>query len=188
MRNVGIVVVIVGALVAYAVVRAQQRGQVASKHDKLAAASGCAKIKDFDASGANQHLQQGEPAPKYDSSPPTHGKHAGNTLKAGVQTEPLAEETASQRSVYQALHSMEHGAVVVWHKDLTEEELKAIEKEYENKEKVIVAPYPKLEGAKLALTSWGRLQTCKTADTKVIDSFIKRFRDSDKAPEAKAPL
>jgi hypothetical protein len=151
--------------------------------EQIASGAGCGKVENTGGSGGGQHLAEGETV-KYDTSPPTHGKHAPSTIPAGAYQEALSEEPIEQASIFKAVHSLEHGAVIVWHDKLPADDRREIEREYRNAEKVIVVPYPDLDGDDhVVLTAWGRMMTCEEASTKVVDGFIDLFRDARTAPE-----
>lgn len=95
------------------------------------------------------HLAVGESA-RYDSATPTSGRHAPSAPRCGITTSPLALELA--------VHALEHGVVVVWHRpDISEEDLTAL---YEIAGRfdshVIVSPNPGIDDPIVA-TAWNRL-------------------------------
>src|SRR3989338_1622844 len=56
------------------------------------------------------HVTREESHSPYNSNPPTSGPHIGNGVAGpGIKTKPVSDELV--------LHSMEHGAAVVWYKD-----------------------------------------------------------------------
>ncbi len=156
--------------------------------DKLARPAGCGDIQNTGDSGAGQHLGEGERT-TYDSLPPSHGEHSPTTLPAGVY-EALSDEPTEDATIYKAVHSLEHGAVIVWHKGLDEDELDDLTGAYETEEKVLVVDYPDLPGRgnKIGLTAWGRSVSCEEVSTDVIDAFIDRFRGARTAPEPNNPI
>jgi hypothetical protein len=184
-RNISIVVLIVAAIAALVVLRTLQANRNAKRASKIAASAGCSKVKTFHHEGS-QHLQAGE-STTYDSSPPVGGKHAPAPLAAGVYTEPFSTDPTSATSIFAAVHSLEHGAIIIWYKDLSDAEIKTIDAEFGKETKVLVAPYPQLKDAKIALTAWDRLQTCPKYDTKVVRTFISRHREKT-GPENSAQI
>jgi hypothetical protein len=78
-------------------------------------------------------------------------------------------------NIYQAVHSMEPGYVVVWYKGLSSQQVDSLG-QFGNDFKVIVASYPQLPTGTVGLTAWGRLQTCQKANTAQIAQFIKLYR------------
>jgi hypothetical protein len=174
-----VIVVIVGAFVA----RSYVNGREVRAFNKLASANGCGNLQVTGGSGSGEHLAEGDTT-EYDTSPPTHGAHSQVTQNAGVYDEPLSTDGAAENSIYKAVHSLEHGAVIIWHDGLEEDGLSDLEDEYRNQNKVIVAPYSQLSGdTHVALTSWGRLVECEEVSTRVIDEFNEMFNSKRPAPE-----
>ncbi len=95
------------------------------------------------------HLAAGQSG-SYPSATPTSGRHAPSAPRCGVTTSPLALELA--------VHALEHGVVVVWHRpDISEADLTAL---YEVAGRfdshLIVSPNPGIEDPIVA-TAWNRL-------------------------------
>ncbi len=175
-----VVVVIVGAFVARSIVN----GREVRAFNSAAEANGCGTLQTTSDSGGNEHPQN-VGAIEYDQSPPTHGAHDGSgTVRAGVYDEPLAEDAGAENSIYKAVHSLEHGGIIIWHDGLEDDELEDLKREYRNESKVIVAPYPQLEGGThVVLTSWARFVECENPEPAVIDRYIELFRSKRPAPE-----
>ena len=109
------------------------------------------------------------PLSTYPSVPPASGPHNEITWGAGVYDSPPPIE--------RVLHSLEHGAAVVWYApDASGEELDRIREFYADgvpASRVIVAPYDYPEqgaagslpgGNEMALVSWHRVQTCASVN------------------------
>lgn len=176
-RNLAVLTVVVLLVAGFVVYRSSANKAKTKKFDAVMASAGCTKVETTSAPENRGHLQPGETV-RYPTSPPTVGKHSPSPLTAGVYQEPLSDDVNAQSpTVYQAVHSLEHGYVVVWHKGLTDAQLSAIEKAFGTERKVIVAPYPSLDKGTVALTSWERLTTCQKPETKAIQAFIDRFRE-----------
>jgi hypothetical protein len=174
-----VIVVIVGAFVA----RSYVNGREVRAFNKLASANGCGTLQVTGGSGSGQHLADGEKT-EYDTTPPTHGEHSQATQRAGVYDEPLSADPGAENTIYKAVHSLEHGAVIIWHDGLKKKAQGDLEDEYRNQNKVIVAPYSQLRGdTHVALTSWGRLVECEKVSTRVIDEFNELFNSKRPAPE-----
>ena len=126
-------------------------------------------------SQGSTHVALGQDHPAYNSNPPTSGWHSGTgTAGPGIKDQLVSDELI--------LHSMEHGAVVVWYKDdLSESEVERIKKTF-NKAfgKKIMLPHKNLD-VPVALTSWGRLLTLQSVDETTIKEFIET--NNDRAPE-----
>ena len=156
-----------------------------------------------DASGA-------PPLSSYPTTPPTSGPHAPippGPLPGGVYDSLTLDE------VYRVIHSLEHGATVVWYSPSapTErvDEVRAffdrrLQDAAVGQDRVIVAPYDfpgdpaglLPEGRQMALVAWHRLQLCDRVDLAVAYAFTSQYsappvsgRDyQGEAPEAGAAL
>jgi hypothetical protein len=175
-----------------------------------AVAAGCGPIttvEPFPGGRDRAHVVSGErPAPpalnEYPSVPPTSGPHATRTLPAGDYGQPP--------DIGQAIHSMEHAAVVVWFdpssassKELRE--LRGFFRRPDQSNHVIVAPYDYPQegvagrlpdGAAMVLTAWHRIRLCDLPSLPVAYDFVHRFRFNlyrwgayeGEAPERFAPI
>lgn len=127
--------------------------------------------------GAN-HVPEGTKE-DYNSNPPTSGPHYANSQPAGIYDKPVPDGNL--------IHSMEHGAVILWYKpDLPASDsakLKSIFNDASASKKIIV-PRDSLD-VPVALTSWGRLLKLQTIDENQIKTFMET--NEDRGPE-KAPL
>lgn len=127
----------------------------------------------------SQHVKEGEAHEPYNSNPPTSGPHIGNNVAgAGIKTEPVADELV--------LHSLEHGAAVVWYRDdLSENDVNRIKSAFQKASgKKIMLPRANLD-VPVALTSWGYLLKLESIDEEKIIEFIET--NNDRAPES-API
>jgi Protein of unknown function (DUF3105) len=135
------------------------------------------KVKELPRSPHYQTLTPKTP-PKWDSFPPTSGRHYVSPLVFGQYDQPVLE--------IQAVHNLEHGAVIVQYGDKvsarTADKITAWYREDPNA--VVVAPLPKL-GDKIALTAWTKWAECSKFDEKAFNAFRKAFRY--KAPEKFPP-
>jgi hypothetical protein len=109
------------------------------------------------------------PPPKWNSFPPTSGRHYVNPLTFNLYTEPVPE--------IQLVHNLEHGAVILQYGDkVSAAQVQQITSWYQSDANgVIVAPLPKL-GAKVALTAWTDWTECNGFDEKAANAFRKAFR------------
>ena len=124
------------------------------------------------------HVARGKSHPEYNSNPPTSGPHWADVAGPGIKTKPVADELI--------LHSMEHGAVVVWYRDdLEKSDIEKITEAFTSSSgKKIMLPRKDLD-VPVALTSWGYLLKLETVDESIIKEFIET--NNDRAPE-KAPV
>ena len=131
------------------------------------------------------HIPEGTTV-EYSTNPPTTGPHYGNSQPAGIYDEPIPDGNL--------LHSMEHGAVILWYKEVKGSEetgglsgqdierLKQIFRSVPVSKKIMV-PRDNLD-VPVALTSWGRLLKLQTIDEAQIKTFMETNEDRglEKAP------
>lgn len=132
----------------------------------------------------------------YNSNPPSSGNHYNNPEPAGIYD--------SAPPGGNLVHSLEHGAVIMWYKPLTSpnqpneatnssklaglstqdiEQLKQIYNSASVSKKIMV-PRPSLD-VPIALSSWGRVLKLDKIDSNQIKAFMET--NEDRGPE-KAPL
>jgi len=218
-RNRRIAVVVVAALVAAFVAFAVSRPkpQPASVTKLLAAApaavgaAGCTTVQVVGAyqpeSLDRAHIgAQDGPATmpalsSYPSVPPTSGPHSATTLPAGVYSSPPA--------IDQALHSLEHGAAIIWYDpNASPAELSKIQSFFRDPavgSRVIVAPYDYPDqgdaghlpvGAGAAFVAWHHLDTCTQLSLPAAVDFAAHYgappigggKYLGDAPEPGAPI
>ncbi|MGZ5296608.1 MAG: DUF3105 domain-containing protein [Actinomycetota bacterium] len=121
----------------------------------------------------------------YATIPPASGPHDPTPLPAGIYDSPP--------DVYQVLHALEHGGVIVWYSPDADAakvaDLKAFYGQRQSdvsvgQDRVIVAPYDYPDqgdsgqlpaGAQLAVVSWHRLQTCSSVSLPVAFDFTSQY-------------
>jgi Protein of unknown function (DUF3105) len=168
-----------------------------------------ATTPDYDpADGDRAHIDPtaGPGLSTYPTTPPASGPHADNTpgpLPAGVYDSLTLEE------VYRAIHSLEHGASIVWYDPtapvgkvarLREFYDRRLQDAQVGQDRVIVAPYDVPgdaagilpEGRQMALVSWHRLRSCASVDLAVAFDFTSQYsfptaEDRDYAGDAPEP-
>ena len=123
-------------------------------------------------SGAGDH--SGRPANGYSTSPPTSGPHL-------PQAPPWGEQNGLSEPLQ--VHALEHGGVLVQYNCPTPcvelvRNLASITREYDRA--VILAPYSSMD-ARIALTSWGRIDLLDEFDRERIEEFVDKNRGH--APE-----
>ena len=120
------------------------------------------------------------PLSNYPSVPPTSGPHHAVTLGAGVYDE--------APSMGRVLHSLEHGAAVVWYAPGVDERrldrLRAFYGQSGVGDRVIVAPYDYPDqgeagrlpaGTEMALVAWHHLETCAELSPAAAFDFTARY-------------
>ena len=135
----------------------------------------------------HQHIGS-SPAPAlstYATIPPASGPHNPVPLPAGIYTSPP--------DVYRTIHSLEHGAVIIWYAPGTTgkalDELLAFYGQPQSdanigQAKIIVAPYDYPDqgtsgqlpaGVQMAVVAWHRLETCSAVNLAVAFDFSSQF-------------
>ena len=138
---------------------------------------------------------------QYPSRPPASGPHNSSPVSAGVYTDPPPIDGV--------IHSLEHGAAVVWYaKGTSGAALKELTSFFDDpsvQDHVIVAPYDYPEqgaagelpqGKLMTLVSWHHIEYCSQPNLAVAFDFVAHYRyptpkgesyDGD-APEAGAAI
>jgi hypothetical protein len=135
------------------------------------------------------HIPVGQPG-HYNTEPPTSGEHWSSTVPPapapwGIKDSFLPRE--------QTTHNLEHGGIVIAYNNLTPAEtdqLKSIVRTLMNGayRKIILEPFPTLQDAKIALTSWGWLLKLQNVDQIQIVQFTRaHYSDPNFAPEWNIP-
>ncbi len=127
---------------------------------------------------------------EYNTSPPTSGMHYDQPLPAGFYTEvDLAGLVYPEQH---AVHSMEHGYVVIWYNCAAYEgpceELTATLREIHESSpaKVVVMPWADM-AEPVVLTSWAWEQRFETVNISGIEQYIRENRSHPRAPEYTVP-
>ena len=124
-----------------------------------------------------QHVSRGASHSPYNSNPPTSGPHWIGVAGPGIKTKPTPDELV--------LHSMEHGAAVVWYReDLNKSEVDKIKEAFNNSSGKKIMLARKDLDVPVALTSWGYLLKLETVDEAIITEFIET--NNNRAPEKAA--
>ncbi len=123
----------------------------------------------------SSHLAAGEPA-TYSTPTPTSGRHAPSSARCGVLTEQLPPEFA--------IHTLEHGGVVIWYDPTLETDvvagLASIVDDFDDR--VIMSPNAGLDDP-VVVTSWRHLKAYEGADPEIAEFIdIYRFRAPENVP------
>jgi Protein of unknown function (DUF3105) len=154
--------------------------------ETAAAAAGC-ELEDVEASGNFDHTTDPSERVKYNSNPPTSGRHFAVPAEDGAySTAPSDEEL---------VHNLEHGRVIVWFKPTLPRDVRADLKALfdEDTYQMVLAPRSKMP-YQVAASAWngtpeptglGRLLTCNRTDAELWDA-LRTFRDEHRSngPEA----
>jgi len=157
-----------------------------------AAAAECTEVQttpDYDpVENDRSHITTGqiEPLSSYPTSPPASGPHADVPLPAGVY------DSLTQPQLYQAIHSLEHGATIIWYdpaapagpiERLTGFYDRRLQDGQVGQDRVIIAPYDfpgdpagiLPDGTRMAVVAWHRLRTCADVDLAVAFDFTSQY-------------
>jgi len=132
-----------------------------------------------EATGNGFHVKRGESHPPYTTNPPSSGPHWGDGVGgAGIHDKEVPDELL--------VHSLEHGAAILWYKsDLPQDQVEKLKNAFNDASgKKIMVPRKNLD-VPVALTSWGWILKLQTIDEAKIKEFIDT--NNDRAPE-KAPI
>lgn len=198
-RTIAIVVavIVVAGIAAFALTRPKSESVTSTRASSLlasakteAATAGCTDVQqiapyqpvDQDRAhiGADAGPTEMPALSTYPSVPPTSGPHSGTPLGAGVY--------ASPPPLDQLIHSLEHGAAIVWYDpSASGQALTDIQDFYRDPEvgsRVIVAPYDYPDqgaagslpaGTGMALVSWHHLETCTDVNLAAAFGFTARY-------------
>jgi len=114
----------------------------------------------------------------YNSNPPAAGSHYAKTAHGGMYDKAPADGNL--------VHSLEHGAVILWYREnLSKEDIEKLKKIFNDLPgKSIMTPRKSLD-VPVAVSSWGRVLKLQTIDEKQIKAFFET--NHDRAPE-QAPI
>jgi uncharacterized protein DUF3105 len=186
------------AAVVLLIVRASRPHELNAEESRLLAAApaaaqaaGCGKVETVEPydpeSQDRAHIgtpgapPTAPPLASYPSQPPASGPHNPTPLSAGQYADPPP--------VDQTLHSLEHGAVVIWYdpsalssKELTD--LQTFFNKPGERAKVIIAPYNypdqqtagKLPtGKQMVMVAWHRTEACTKVSLPVAFQFVDHY-------------
>jgi len=106
----------------------------------------------------------------YHSNPPTSGPHSPTDAAPGIYSEPVPKENL--------VHSMEHGAVIIWYNctdcdELVSQVRQVAEGYGGDGRNLVMTPYPGMEANTIALTAWSRLD--KFSVSEYSEDRLRRF-------------
>jgi len=128
----------------------------------------------------------GPPLSAYPTTPPASGPHADVPLPAGIY------DSLTLSELYRSIHSLEHGAAVIWYDptapaDKVAQLIEFYDRRLQDAEvgqdRVIVAPYDfpgdaagiLPDGTQMALVAWHGLRTCASVDLAVAFDFSSQY-------------
>lgn len=121
------------------------------------------------------HVEILPPGFKPNSTPRTSGPHSNQTIIYGAYSATVPE--------LDAVHNLEHGAVIIWYGPHVPQSTVDRINEYYNDDPngLIVSMYPQL-GDDIALVAWTRVARCPRFDENAANRFIDSF--GFKGPES----
>lgn len=118
---------------------------------------------------------------KYNSVPPTSGPHYANVADWGIYDHEIDDRLL--------VHDLEHGGIEILYNGIDDETIQKLKVVYADLQKtngrILMAPYPGLKDAKIALTAWTWLDKLQSYDEQTIRDFFQAHVDN--GPE-KVPL
>ncbi|MBI2613396.1 MAG: DUF3105 domain-containing protein [Candidatus Levybacteria bacterium] len=125
----------------------------------------------------SNHVPEGTSI-EYESNPPAAGSHYAKTSHAGMYDKAPADGNL--------VHSLEHGAVILWYREnLPKEDIEKLKKIFsQTPGRSIMTPRKSLD-VPVAVSSWGRVLRLQAIDEKQIKAFFET--NHDRAPE-QAPI
>jgi hypothetical protein len=139
------------------------------------------------------------PLSSYSSVPPASGPHNSTPLTGAVYADPP--------DIYQTIHSLEHGAAIIWYDaSAPAADLATLQTFFQKPgehDKVIVAPYSYPDqgdagvlpaGKLMVMTAWHHMQTCGSISLPVAYAFVHSYSTGPKsaykgdAPEPTVPI
>lgn len=140
--------------------------------------AGCGEVESPELQEA-QHIEVGTEHDPYSSNPPTSGPHYAAPV-APIDTGFYTNEIEPEK----VIHNLEHGMIVIWYRpDAPQKTIDAVEAAVDEQPAATVAvPWDQLdEGTDVAITAWGKLQSCAQVSKDVVDEFRAEFQG--KGPE-----
>lgn len=115
----------------------------------------------------------------YPQNPPVGGDHSPTWLNCGTYTTPV--------NIWEAVHSMEHGAVwVTYRPDLPQQQIDALAAQAASHPYELLTPYPGLPSPVVA-SAWGKQLKMNSADDPQLSVFLQKYLQGAQTPEPGAP-
>ena len=186
--SIGVVIVLVAIVAGYALTRPNEARadpqELLATVDQARETAGCEAVEDVGPyqpkSQDRSHIVAQLPLSSYASVPPASGPHNAIPYGAGVYSTPPP--------IDRVIHSLEHGAAVVWYApDASGKELDRLRAFYDGEDvgnRVIVAPYDYPDqgaagslpaGTRMALVAWHKMQTCASVNLAAAFGFTSSY-------------
>ncbi|MFL5799227.1 MAG: DUF3105 domain-containing protein [Actinomycetota bacterium] len=153
------------------------RSRLLPHASEAASQAGCSAIQRVPpyADDDREHVSAIPALSTYSSDPPTSGPHLINPLPAGVYSRPP--------DMGRAIHSLEHGAAIVWYSpDASGSALDELKSAMRSAPYVIAAPYQYDQkggslptGKDMVMVAWHRMESCSDVSAGAAVGFIHRL-------------
>jgi len=189
-RSVRVAVATVVVVAGFALIaRLGGANDISAEAVEAASNAGCTEASQPVPSPSGGHLTSGQ-AFTYQQRPATSGRHDPSPLPEL----PHVYTDVAQYSETQAVHALEHAAVMLYYRAegtgaLPQPVIERLERVANGSRYSILAPHPNLpDDTSLAMAAWNRLQTCPAsispdAAATVATGFIEAFECTGNAPE-----
>lgn len=125
------------------------------------------KVEEFPIEGRD-HVPAST-AVEYQTNPPTSGGHLGQAEEWGIYSKEIDDKAG--------VHNLEHGGIWISYKDISEEEIKAIEDlGKQNSLSTVVSPRSGNDN-KIVVASWGKLMRLESVDKALIQKYIDTYKN-----------
>jgi Protein of unknown function (DUF3105)/Caspase domain len=180
-----VAVVAVAAVVAVIVLQGRDDPRAARPSQSVVAAgrlaANCSGVQTFAEAGRGHIAGKEQPA-DWNSTPATSGDHLASTIPAGVY-----DSAQDQRAI---VHNLEHGYVVIQYKGIPQDQVNQLREFVRGRsgDKLVLAPYSRLQTNGVALTAWRNLEICQRVNLDVVRTFVDDYMvpggTKSMAPEA----
>jgi hypothetical protein len=124
-----------------------------------------------------KHIAPGEEHEAYNSNPPSSGWHYAQAPAWGIYNEEMVDESA--------VHGLEHGGIWISYKNISDEEIKELEKfQKTNSQSTILSPR-EANDSNIVLVSWGYVVNLDSIDTALMQQFVDNYKNQTHEPFAK---
>lgn len=142
-------------------------------------AAPCSDVQTVEVPKTGEHSSKKFTVEDYETIPPAGGDHNPDPLETGKFYE--------DAELGMAVHALEHGAVIGWTNDLSQDERKQLEKTFNELyssgyRSLATVELPELDGP-FALSAWGAVQKCQEFDPSVIEPFVDKYYGTNESAE-----
>ncbi|MCA9368786.1 DUF3105 domain-containing protein [Candidatus Nomurabacteria bacterium] len=125
------------------------------------------KVEEFEIEGRD-HISASTPV-DYQTNPPTSGGHLAEAKGWGVYDNEIDDKAG--------VHNLEHGGIWITYKDISADEIKALEEiGKQNSQSTVVSPRSSND-TKVVVASWGKMMRLDYADKALIQKYINTYKN-----------